>query len=269
MRCDICIDPPKDGSCEGCNCETCASADRCHRSIRPTIRITKKCTQACAHCCYTCSPNSEEMMSLETAETVAAFLKANNIKSINLMGGEVWLNPEWKAIIRLFSVVDRIRIVSNADFMKFCPEFLPFLAEFDNVKLCLSHDKWHTNKYVKKAEKAANRLKIRCDVSGQNGDSLKDDGIVPVGRMRFGAGNAFDMFLAYCQKPENKYSILIDENGGIYKCCFERFWFDNVKNFTETNSFNPRFKEFGKAFHGIFISNCLSCDRFHRQYEEM
>lgn len=208
-------------------------------------------------------------MSVATAQTIAKFLVANDIKSINLMGGEVWLNPDWKEIITLFSCVDRIRVVSNSDFMVLCPEFLPFLSQLDNVKLCLSNDKWHTNKHVSAAEKEANRLDINCEVSGKSGDALKEDGIVPVGRMRWGANNMFDMFMAYCQKPENKYSILIDENGEIYKCCFERFAFDNVEDYLEEKSFNARFKQFGTAFHNMWISNCLACDRLHSRYLEL
>ena len=205
-------------------------------------------------------------MSVATAKTIAQFLVANDIKYINLMGGEVWLNPDWEEIITLLSCVDRVRIVSNSDFMELCPEFLPFLTSFENVKLCLSNDKWHTNKHVEVAEKEVNRLGIKCEVSGKNADALNNDGIVPVGRMRWGANNMFDMLMAYCQKPENKYSILIDENGEIYKCCFERFAFDNVKGYLVEKSFNVRFKQFGTAFQSIWVPSCLACDRIHSRY---
>ena len=39
------------------------------------------------------------MMTVETAEIIAKFLKANGILSLNVMGGEFFCNPDWYPII--------------------------------------------------------------------------------------------------------------------------------------------------------------------------
>lgn len=269
-KCSVCIDPRKGENCVGtCSCDTCSKASVCYKHIRPTIRVTKTCTQSCSHCCFSCSPAKTEKMTIQTATTIADFLRANEIRYINLMGGEVWLNPDWIAILSVFAFVAEIRVVTNGDSVVSCPEFFATIAKHKNMKIAISNDKWHTNANVEEARQQAEALGIRVTVGGdEEGTTLDDDGLVPVGRMRFGAGNVFDMFASYCQRPQNRYSILINEEGTIFKCPFERFEFDHVADYLEPLSFNQRFKDFGTRFHAAFIPSCLQCDRIHARYLE-
>ena len=92
-RCDICLEP--DCTKKTCHCDTCRNFEQCPKFLHPTIRITTKCTQQCTHCCFSCSPSSEKMMTVETAEVIAKFLNANGILSLNVMGGEFFCNPDW------------------------------------------------------------------------------------------------------------------------------------------------------------------------------
>ena len=153
-RCDICIEP--DCTKAMCHCDTCSSFKQCPKFLHPTIRITTKCTQQCAHCCFSCSPTSEKMMTVETAEIIAKFLKANGILSLNVMGGEFFCNPDWYPIIgHLLSTGSVLRLVSNADWYDddvVKDKLAKLSAESKGrLYLSLSCDRWHTNAGVKSA----------------------------------------------------------------------------------------------------------------------
>lgn len=138
-----------------CNCDTCVVKNTCPRKLRATIRLTLKCTQSCAHCCFDCSPKMEGHMTVETAKKVALFLKNNEVHSVNLMGGEVFCNPNWKEILDLIiPEVSYARIVSNGDWVEHEPDFAKYLTKYENkCWVCISKDEWHTMKNVDKAIK--------------------------------------------------------------------------------------------------------------------
>jgi len=69
------------------------------------------------------------------------------------------------------------------------------------------------------------------------------------------------MFGTYCQ-GSNKYQIMIDEEGQIYKCAMGIWNYASVDEYLE-GGFDERFKEFHQVFNSVFIGSCSSCIRQH------
>ncbi len=255
--CDICLEK----TCKAtngvgtCNCKKCKVSNICNRKLRATIRITLKCTQTCSHCCFSCSPTKDTHMSIDTARIIAEFLISNEVHSVNLMGGEIFCNPDWKAILDLLiPAVKYARIVTNGDWSTEMPEFAEYLAKYDNLAVSISKDKWHTNKNIE----LANDLLVKNNVITKTSDLKEtDDGLVPIGRSMYGFG-IYSMFGCYCHNPEHEYSFLIDENGKIYKCGFGVWDYANVHEYS-SGGFPARFKEFNKVFYSTFIPSCSRC----------
>ena len=265
--CDICLEE----KCEGrhdCHCDTCTLKDECYRHLHPTIRITNKCTQECMHCCFESSPKSQIMMSVEMAEKIAKFIKANGIEYLNLMGGEFFCNPDWFEIYsHLISAAKVSRLVTNGDWahnMKVKNQISTLVSLFgDKIYFCISKDIWHTNKNVEAAE--AYLKEIGAIVRVATEEQTTKQSIVPVGRA-WGQyiGGIYDMMSCYCDNPEDMYSFLIDEKGQIFKCGFGVWHYSDVDKYLE-GGFRERFKEFGTGFYKVFIPSCQTC----YQYAEM
>jgi hypothetical protein len=201
------------------------------------------------------------MMSVATAESVSRFLVANEIQVATIMGGEFFCNPDWKSIFDL--IIPKllyVRIVSNSDWVV-DPTVVPFLKKFPNIKLSLSFDKWHTNENVEQAAAMCKEAGIEHNIETEAEASTES--IVPVGRgdMSFGF---FSMFGCYCQRPDKKYSFLIDETGAVFKCGFGMWEYATVQEY-EGGGFAARFKEFNKEFYSVFIPNCATCSRSYRR----
>ena len=257
--CDICLDKEckASGGVGSCNCETCAVKDCCPKRLQPTIRITLKCTQSCSHCCFSCSPTKDTHMSIETATKIAKFLKAHEVFSINLMGGEIICNPNWKQILDiLIPSVEMARIVSNGDWVEHENEFAEYISKHNNCYVAISKDQWHTNKNIEAAEQLLIKNDVICKISDikQNESSL-----VPIGNAEYTSG-VYSMFSCYCHNPEHQYAFLIDEKGDIFKCGFGVWDYAHIDDYQE-GGFAERFKEFNKVFYNTFISSCAGCIR--------
>lgn len=274
--CDICLDK-KCGGTETCNCETCASKDCCPKLMgpRPTIRITTKCTQSCGHCCWGSGPEKQDMMTVETSEKIGRFLKANEIKSVNLMGGEFFCNSDWFEIFSniMNGLSNHARIVTNSDWAaneQLSAKVIEFAKRY-NVYFALSFDKWHTNKYVEEAKALLNTNNISYHLGERECDKEDtfDSPLVPVGRSSFSLG-FYGTFGVYCHEEITKYAFLIDESGIIYKCPFGIWDYDEIDNFLE-GGFISRFKEVNEKFYKHFISNCKRCIeayQYHKKHKE-
>jgi len=257
--CDICLEK----ECKGpngpgsCNCETCSLKETCPRKLYATIRITLKCTQSCSHCCYECSPKLDTHMTIKTAKNVSKFLKNNEVQMVNLMGGEIFCNPNWKKILDLIiPSVPLVRIVSNGDWVKGCPDFAKYITKFNNCYVSISQDQWHDLKNVKKAIKVLKENNILFNTPKTEESEFN---LVPIGRAEFSFG-FYNMFGCFCHNPEKQYSFLIDEIGEIFKCGFGVWNYASVDEYVD-GGFPKRFKEFNKIFYNTFISNCSSCIR--------
>jgi hypothetical protein len=196
-------------------------------------------------------------MTIDKAKQVAKFIEANNIFSINLMGGEIFCNPNWEKIVEIFHDTGRrIRIVTNGDWAEIDPSFAEKISQFKNLYICISKDKWHTNEHIDKAERLLKRNGVTCKQSDVNETEFS---MVPVGRSRYDFG-LYSTMGTYCNNPEHHYSFLIDEDGVIYKCGFGVWDYANIIDYLD-GGFGERFKYFNKIFYKQFISSCKSCYR--------
>jgi len=255
--CDICLEKEckAKGGVGSCNCKTCKVYKECNKKLRATIRITLKCTQSCSHCCYSCSPTKDTHMSVDTAKKIASFLIKNEVYSVNLMGGEIFCNPDWREILDvIIPTVNYVRIVSNGDWAVEQPDFAEYVAKFPTAYIAVSKDQWHTNANIKKAEKLIKKNKIPTKTSDLNETEFS---LVPIGRAEY-SGGLYSMFGCWCQNPEHHYSFLIDEEGEIFKCGFGVWDYANVSDYIN-GGFAARFKEFNQVFYGTFIPNCSRC----------
>jgi hypothetical protein len=257
-RCKICIDPKCDGRMD-CNCSTCKKTSECYRVILPTVRITRKCTQSCAHCCFSCSPKAAGHMTVEIAETIARFFKANDIFYANVMGGEFWMCKDWVAVLEaLIGPLGTVRVVTNGDWAKGKKTSRAVIDFFQAHPVCymaITRDTWHTNTYVDQA--AAACLEAGIDHRIQCEDDK--EGVVPAGRGEWECG-FWGTFGCYCHRPDHMYTPLIDEDGRVYRCGFGVWDYTNVGNHLEGN-FHMAFKEFGLKFNSVFIGSCRNCVR--------
>lgn len=270
--CDICLDKcphPEEG---GCDCSVCKSNNCCPKylGLQTTIRITTKCTQSCSHCCFSSSPDSKDFMTVEMSKEIGLFLKNNPFFSVNLMGGEIYCHPQYQEILaNIIPNVKMARIVSNGDWASDHPEFAKFISQFNNVYVSLSKDKYHTNKNIETAEILLKEHDVTCkvaDIEEKGTDTAFGmHGNIPVGRSVYEYG-FYSSFGCYCNNPDHKYSMLIDEKGEIYKCGFGIWDYDNIQVFT-SGGFASRFKSFNKVFYSTFIPNCASCIRSYNHYK--
>lgn len=262
--CEICIEE----SCKGkhdCHCSTCKIANECSRFLHPTVRITNRCTQSCSHCCFESSPKSNIMMSIDTAKEISLFFRSNKIRSINLMGGEFFCNPDWFEILDvLISAVSSARLVTNGDWAhnEQVKSKLTILIDKyrDSLRFGISKDRWHTNKNVEAASEFLNEANVKFNVTEP--DEATNHSIVPVGRSEFSMG-IYSMMGCYCHNPIRKYSFLIDEEGNIYKCPFGILRYAHIKDYVN-GGFAQKFKEFNKRFYNIPIPSCSACFRTMR-----
>jgi radical SAM/Cys-rich protein len=63
------------------------------------VNVGYKCNQTCLHCHVNAGPSRTEMMDRETVADVIAFLKASDIKTLDITGGAPELNPNFRALV--------------------------------------------------------------------------------------------------------------------------------------------------------------------------
>ncbi len=64
------------------------------------VNLGYKCNQSCVHCHVNAGPTRTEMMSRETVYEVIAFLRAANIRTLDVTGGAPELNPHFRMLVR-------------------------------------------------------------------------------------------------------------------------------------------------------------------------
>ena len=198
------------------------------------------------------------MMTVEVAKSISCFIKNNNIYSVNLMGGEFFLNNNWYEIFLLITDgLKNVRLVTTGDWVNDddTKQKLLSLKEKlgDILWIAISNDKWHTNRNVEAAEAFLKENGFSYHVETE--DEGSEDSIVPIGRSD-GECSFYGTFGCYCHNPKNMYSFLINEKGTIYKCSFGVWDYASVQEY-EDGGFRKRFKEFNKKFYSIFIESML------------
>ena len=63
------------------------------------VNLGYKCNQACFHCHVNASPDRKEMMSRETIDEVLAFMRASEIKTLDMTGGAPELNEHFRHLV--------------------------------------------------------------------------------------------------------------------------------------------------------------------------
>ena len=261
--CSICIEE-KCGGKHTCNRESCKVSRECNKFLKATVRITNKCTQECRHCCFASSPRSNIMMTPGMAKDVNQFCQVNGILRLNLMGGEIFCNPEWYEILQTLTAGMIItRIVTNGDLVKKNRGKLKLLSNSHKEKIyfSISTDRFHTNNNVGEARECLESLGFVVQVNPDY-DSKTTDWVAPVGRA-FDNGlwsGFYGTFGNFCKSPDNQYSMLIDERGFVYRCGFGCMPFAEISDYLD-GGFRERLKKFYQRFHKTFIPNCRSCYR--------
>ena len=64
------------------------------------VNLGYKCNQSCLHCHVNAGPTRTEMMGRETVLEVIAFLKATNIKTLDVTGGAPELNSHFRLLVK-------------------------------------------------------------------------------------------------------------------------------------------------------------------------
>lgn len=72
-----------------------------HRRQTETLQVNLgyKCNQSCVHCHVNAGPNRTELMARDTIFEVIAFLKAGNIRTLDITGGAPELNPHFRMLV--------------------------------------------------------------------------------------------------------------------------------------------------------------------------
>ena len=63
------------------------------------INVGYKCNQTCVHCHVNAGPNRTEMMPREVADTVLAFLRQSDARTLDITGGAPELNPHFRYLV--------------------------------------------------------------------------------------------------------------------------------------------------------------------------
>ena len=63
------------------------------------VNVGYKCNQTCVHCHVNAGPTRTEVMPREVADTVLAFLRGSDVKTLDLTGGAPELNPHFRYLV--------------------------------------------------------------------------------------------------------------------------------------------------------------------------
>ena len=63
------------------------------------VNVGYKCNQTCVHCHVNAGPTRTEEMPREVADTVLAFLRGSDVKTLDITGGAPELNPHFRYLV--------------------------------------------------------------------------------------------------------------------------------------------------------------------------
>lgn len=63
------------------------------------VNVGYRCNQACVHCHVNAGPTRNEMMERDTADEVLTFLRAAQVKALDITGGAPELNPHFRYLV--------------------------------------------------------------------------------------------------------------------------------------------------------------------------
>lgn len=87
--------------------------------LHVTVEITEKCNLYCAHCYLNASCNKNTAINYEDFKALVKKLKSNNVLSIEITGGEVFMNKDADKILALaFNEFSRVALLTNGTILK-------------------------------------------------------------------------------------------------------------------------------------------------------
>lgn len=227
----------------------------------PIIKITDKCNKNCKHCGYDCSYDNNNYITLDILNKNINILKQQNMNYIQLMGGELYLHPEYEQIINICcNNFKLIRLVTNGEWINDDLNFLNVLINHkDKLFTSISATMYHNNNNVNKINSVMSKNKLYYafipKISRQN--------IFPIGRAKKTNVGNFDH--PGCTIDNVKQTFLIDENGHFYKCMFGLWKFLEYDDKIET--FKNNFDSISSTLK-IFLRgrNCIECQLLYKKY---
>lgn len=78
------------------------------------VNLGYRCNQSCVHCHVNAGPTRTEEMSRETVFEVIAFLKAANIRTLDVTGGAPELNPHFRLLVKAARDLD-VRMIDRCN----------------------------------------------------------------------------------------------------------------------------------------------------------
>jgi radical SAM/Cys-rich protein len=63
------------------------------------VNVGYRCNQTCVHCHVNAGPNRTEEMGRDVVDAVLAFLRASNVKTLDITGGAPELNPHFRSLV--------------------------------------------------------------------------------------------------------------------------------------------------------------------------
>lgn len=208
------------------------------------IVTTNKCNFTCDHCLYSCSPRKKDMLS---DYALRVFLDNNQVdEEINICGGEIFLNPEWKEHLHTCACyASEMRIVTNGSLFytkkgnktKTLREFLEVLENIASrgvrVSVCISNDTFHQEQYYKKGLLPLGTVikYFRWDLNDLDSDYLyyEEDTRARYGNKIFPLGRAITKGVYTCKpnctidddeiKNGNIQELTLMPDYKVYACC--------------------------------------------------
>lgn len=87
--------------------------------LHVTVEITEKCNLYCSHCYLNASCNKTMAINFSEFESLVKKLKDNNVLSIEITGGEVFMNKDADKILELaFNEFSRVTLLTNGTILK-------------------------------------------------------------------------------------------------------------------------------------------------------
>lgn len=152
--------------------------------LHVTVEITEKCNLYCAHCYLNASCNKTTAIDYEGFKSLVKKLKASNVLSIEITGGEVFMNKDAEKILELaFNEFSRVALLTNGTILK---KSSLTLLEKNKDKLVMSisldsvreelHDKFRgmrgsfrsTCKNIKRLTEAGIHVRVASSIFDEN-----------------------------------------------------------------------------------------------------
>jgi radical SAM protein with 4Fe4S-binding SPASM domain len=103
-----------------------------------TLEITTDCNLRCSHCCAECGEITKEEIDIESLKKLTSWFELNNVQSIALTGGEIFIRKDIWEILRYIRMnyTGSIEILTNGTLIKnsMIPELITLV---DNISFSL------------------------------------------------------------------------------------------------------------------------------------